>query len=91
MNRASMVKCRIPDTHYRPRVKEMEHQAQSERHGEKEKETECVGEILYSEGLTFHYTLITAGQHTVNVSSVHNLRSLDSEKGSIINHARKRL
>lgn len=42
MNRASMVKCRIPDTHYRPRVKEMEYQAQSERHGQKEKETECV-------------------------------------------------
>lgn len=39
MNGASVVKCRIPDTHYCPRVKEMECQAQSEGHEQKENET----------------------------------------------------
>lgn len=51
MNRASMLKSRIPDTHYRPRVRRW-----NTRHGEKETEMErqsvCVCEreiyILWS-------------------------------------------
>jgi len=46
MNGTSVVKCRIPDTHYRPRVKEMEYQAQSERHELKDKEIEMVRESV---------------------------------------------
>lgn len=41
MNGASVVKCRVPDTHYCPRVKEMEYQAQSEGHEQEETDTEA--------------------------------------------------
>lgn len=75
MSKASMVKCRAPNTHYCPRVREMEYQAWSERHEQKEKECK---KHLYSEGLTLYYELIATGHGAANVSSVD--KDLDPEK-----------
>lgn len=75
MSKASMVKCRAPNTHYGPGVKEIECQAQSERHEQKEKECK---KYFSSEGLTLCYELLARGHGAANASSVD--KDLDPKK-----------
>lgn len=64
MNKASMLKSRIPDTHYRSGVRRWntrhgEREAWAERERNRRGKTECACERdLYSEELTLHYTLM---------------------------------
>lgn len=82
MNRASMLKSRIPDTHYRSRVRRW-----NTRHGEKETDMErqsvCERErfIFCGANIALHIEDYCIVQQTVNVSSVKSLKGLDAEKG----------